>query len=490
MKKRFSIGTKMYLFVIVTILMSAIALCTMSYMISVNQIDTYYKRITINNALNAVTLMDAGYLKRLRTVAESEEFQSLRDRAEEEDDESKVIEYLKGQGLWEQYVTEREKLRTYVANMKDIKYLYVIAWGDIGADHDMYVLDSDSVKVYETGYYELREPEFENTDPNNIIDPVISNGDWGWLCSGYAPVRDENGNVVCHVGCDVDMEDVIHERWVNVTYMAIGAFLITAIVLAGSFVFINRTVISPLKDLTTELKNFSPKADQDYEASGVVDLNIHSHDEIEDIYKAIQTMQIRIIDSVNDINVIRSDKQRVERDMREKEREIGEISREAYRDSLTGVGNKTAYTRKIKEFDGRIKNGFKDLAIIMMDVNRLKIINDNYGHSYGDIYLKGCCHIFCDILKRSPIYRIGGDEFVAILTGEDYINRKEKLEELKRAFDASFRNNYSDPWMRFSAAVGISDYSPEDGTVEPVFERADRFMYEAKQQFKEENKTE
>ena len=487
MKKRFSIGTKMYLFIVVTVMLIAVGLCTISYMVNVSQIDTYYKRITINNAQNAVTLVDTGFVRQLRDVAKSEEYQALRDRAEEAEDEDMVIDYLKEKGLWDQYVTEREKLRQYVENMKDIKYLYIIEWGDIGADHDMYVLDSDDVEVYETGYYELREPEFEGTDPNNIIDPVISNGDWGWLCSGYAPIRDKDGNVVAHVGCDVDMEDVIHERWVSITYMAIGSLVITAIVLAFTILVVNKNVISPLKALTTELKNYSPKADQDYEASGVVDLDINSHDEIEDIYKAIRSMQIRIIDSINDIEAIRSDKQRVENDIRDKEREIGEITREAYRDSLTGVGNKTAYTRKVKEFDGRIENGFKDLAIIMMDVNRLKIINDNYGHAYGDLYLKGCCHIFCDVLKRSPIYRVGGDEFVAILTGEDYIKRDKRIEELKKAFDKSFRNNDTDPWLRFSAAVGISEYTPEDGTVEPVFKRADRFMYEAKQMFKEEN---
>ena len=487
MKKRFSIGTKMYVFVIVTVMLTAIALCTMSYMINVTQIDAYYKRITINNAQNAITLLDADFLKQLRDVAKSEEYQALRDKAEEAEDEDMVIDYLKEKGLWDQYVTERQKLRTYVNNMKDIKYLYVILWSDIGEDHDMYILDSDDVGVYETGYYEEREPEFEGTDPNNIIDPVINNGDWGWLCSGYVPIRDTDGSVICHVGCDVDMEDVMRERWVNVTYMAIGAIVITAIVLAGSIIFVNKTVISPLKEITSELKTFSPKVDHEYEASGVIDLDIRSHDEIEDIYKGIQSMQIRIIDSINDIAAIRNDKERVENDIRDKEREIGEISREAYRDSLTGVGNKTAYTRKIKEFDGRIGNGFKDLAIIMMDVNRLKIVNDNYGHAYGDLYLKGCCHIFCDVLKRSPIYRIGGDEFVAILTGEDYVHRSMRVEELERAFDRSFRNTSTDPWLRFSAAVGISEYSPEDGSVEPVFKRADRFMYEAKQKFKEEN---
>ena len=484
---KFSIGYKMYLFVIFTVLIAAFGVVALSYAINVDQIDTYFKRLTINNAQNAATLIDIDYMRELRAVAESDEYQAIREAAEEAEDEEMVIAYLQEKGLWDKYVEQRDILRTYVSNMSDIKYLYVVAWGEKGSEHDMYVIDADDVEVYETGYYEVREAEFEGVDPTRPIEPVINNGDWGWLCSGYYPVYDEDGNIVCHVGCDVDMEYVMSERSENLTLVIMGAFGLTAIMLAGAILFVGKVIVNPLSTLTREMKKYDPAPNKDYAASGVIDLDIKRKDEIGDIYHEIQNMQMRIVDYVNDITNIEKDKQKIEDSVKRKDKEIGEISKEAYRDALTGVGNKASYTRKSNELDSKIADGFTEFAIVMMDVNCLKMINDNHGHAAGDTYLKGCCHVICEILKHSPVYRIGGDEFVAVLTGDDYNNRAERVQELRDAFDRSFHRTDIDPWLRFSASVGIAEYDPSDKTVEVVFQRADKLMYEEKAGFKEEN---
>ena len=214
-QKRFAISLKMYIFIVSMILFVVIAVSALAYVINVSQLDGYFKRLTSNSAKNVAALMDVEFLKELRTLAESEEYQALRDQAEEEDDDTLVIAYFQEKGVWEKYQEERNKLITYVDNMEDVKYLYAIAWGSAEDKYDMYLMDADDVPFYETGYYEEREAEFEGTDPTKDIAPVISKGDWGWLCSGYATVRDENGEIVCHVGCDVGMEDVMKARMQN-----------------------------------------------------------------------------------------------------------------------------------------------------------------------------------------------------------------------------------------------------------------------------------
>ena len=98
--------------------------------------------------------MDKAFLKELREAAASEEFQAIRDRAEEADDDSMVVEYLMDHGLWEKYEAQRGALINYINNMDDVKYIYAIVWGDANDDHDMYLLDADDVPFYETGYYE------------------------------------------------------------------------------------------------------------------------------------------------------------------------------------------------------------------------------------------------------------------------------------------------------------------------------------------------
>ena len=191
-------------------------------------------------------------------------------------------------------------------------------------------------------------------------------------------------------------------------------------------------------------------------------------------------MQTRIVDYINDITAIRQDKEKAEE-------EIGEISREAYKDSLTGVGNKSAYNRKVSEIDYELGDTLNEVAIVMMDVNLLKMVNDNYGHAAGDSYLCGCCHSICDIFKHSPVYRVGGDEFVAILLGEDYKNREERLSELRSAFDRTFHDMDVEPWLRYSVSAGMAEYSYQDENIESVFRRADKLMYEDKMSFKKNN---
>ena len=272
-KGRFTIGAKMYIFITATVLIAAAGVCVLSFLISVDQIDTYFKRLTTNNARNYATLADIEFIAELREAAESDEYQALRDRAEEEEDESLIQEYLEEKGLWEKYEEERGKMITYVENMEDIEYLYIVAWGETGEPLDMYILDADDVPLYETGYYEDREAEFEGVDYTKTIDPVINNGDWGWLCSGFEPVYDDSGKLVCHIGCDVAMEEVMQERYTNLTFMILSAVFVTAVILIGSIVFINKSVVKPLKAITSEMKKFNPAPGSDYKSAGVIDLD-------------------------------------------------------------------------------------------------------------------------------------------------------------------------------------------------------------------------
>ena len=113
-------------------------------------------------------------------------------------------------------------------------------------------------------------------------------------------------------------------------------------------------------------------------------------------------------------------------------------------------------------------------------MNSLKLINDTQGHEAGDSYLIRACHLICNSFKHSPVYRIGGDEFVAILSGDDYDNREEHLRVLN-----GMMSPYSDslplPPEYVSIACGIAVYdSNTDSTVADVIKRADEAMYKDK----------
>ena len=145
------------------------------------------------------------------------------------------------------------------------------------------------------------------------------------------------------------------------------------------------------------------------------------------------------------------------------------------------------FNRKADELSAMISDGTAEFAVAMVDLNDLKRINDQLGHKAGDMYINGCCHIICDVFKHSPVFRIGGDEFVAILMGVDYQNRDTLIQQIKAEFSKCYSDIQKPLYQRYSAAVGLAVCMPEDATFEYVFRRADKAMYADKMVFKKKN---
>ena len=165
--------------------------------------------------------------------------------------------------------------------------------------------------------------------------------------------------------------------------------------------------------------------------------------------------------------------QRGSRALLEEERKIAE------RDSLTGVGNKYAYTQKGKEVDDDIRSGhILPFALVVCDLNGLKQVNDTQGHAAGDNYIREASQLICDLYKHSPVYRIGGDEFVVFLEGADYGQRSELLESLNSRMAENAKTG------GVVIAAGMAEYQPRDSQLFDVFSRADSRMYERKKQLK------
>ena len=153
----------------------------------------------------------------------------------------------------------------------------------------------------------------------------------------------------------------------------------------------------------------------------------------------------------------------------------------ARRDELTGTKNKTAYTELERSVQADIDSGDQKepFAIVVCDTNNLKYINDTKGHKAGDEYIRASAKLLCDIFAHSPVFRIGGDEFVVFLRGDDFSAREELMEELR----CRVLENLVDDGPII--ACGLSEYAAgEDKDVSAVFARADRRMYENKQKLK------
>ena len=152
------------------------------------------------------------------------------------------------------------------------------------------------------------------------------------------------------------------------------------------------------------------------------------------------------------------------------------------KDALTHVKNRSAYIDMEMKIDKEMKKDRDyQFAIAMFDINNLKLVNDEYGHEIGDQYIVGACQMICSIFKCSPVYRIGGDEFVVVLCGSDYSARESLLDELQKLMK-SLKTKDIPIYEKYSVASGLAVYNPQyDKAVSDVFTRADEAMYTNKQ---------
>ena len=150
-------------------------------------------------------------------------------------------------------------------------------------------------------------------------------------------------------------------------------------------------------------------------------------------------------------------------------------------DALTGVRNKHAYIDIEEKVNSSIRNG-EDLqfAITVFDVDSLKEINDRLGHKAGDLYLQKAARMICDSFKHSPVFRVGGDEFVAFSRGHDY----EIIDEIFKSFgELNLKNEKNGDVV---VSFGMARYKGEKDIAD-VFDMADKVMYKNKQKYKKKS---
>jgi len=152
----------------------------------------------------------------------------------------------------------------------------------------------------------------------------------------------------------------------------------------------------------------------------------------------------------------------------------------AHHDVLTGLPNKNLLMDRLRQAMKHAKREESNLALLFLDLDRFKEINDTYGHDIGDRLLQKIAkRLSSCIREEDSLARIGGDEFVLILPETNQIDVLVVIRKIFRAMEKAYRVNNIDIYTTFS--IGISTY-PQDGkTPEILLRNADTAMYKAKE---------
>lgn len=161
---------------------------------------------------------------------------------------------------------------------------------------------------------------------------------------------------------------------------------------------------------------------------------------------------------------------------------VHDLRSQAQQDKLTGVKNVTAFDEKMLQLDRQILAGTcPPFSLVMVDMNGLKQINDTYGHEKGNLAIQAMVKTICDLYKHSPVYRIGGDEFLVVVQNVDFDNQDTIWRQLVPYLHR--RNDSAEPWLELSFSAGRAQYEPDvDQSCKEVFRRADAAMYKVKRQ--------
>ena len=390
------------------------------------------------------------------------------------------------------YVTYRQEYWMHIfestgENFDVIYTYYLVPTGE--EEHVYYIIDPvPGIKNIDgKDYIELDDDVYEATEQHKHLWQALKTGKftpgydvfdnkYGRTYACYYPLIIEDVTIGV-VGAEVEIESVNNAIFTN----AVRQTIIMAILMAVfggilSFV-IGSKYIKRLLDLKEDVVYFTETRD----ASVVdrVNSRIKGNDEIHDLAVQISIMISSISIYMNSL----IEKNRLLTEAQDKIRTVNEL---ANRDALTGIRNKTSYDEEVKKIERQIANeGFEKFGIAMVDLNYLKVINDTYGHEKGNIAIRKICMIVCKNFAHSPVFRVGGDEFVVILENEDYENAVELVEKFRNMLDEIARDSFLEPWEKVSAAIGWTLYdSKSDAGVTNVFKRADDLMYEDKKAMK------
>ena len=321
-------------------------------------------------------------------------------------------------------------------------------FGVVGMDFDYTVLTDKihEMKIYENGFAHL---EYEGNvvhDENHSENINVHKND-----EKYLRVSRElkNGMTLVLSASYDDIRAIRYEIALKILFVV----LLLAVLFSLIAIITVKRIVSPLKALTDASVKLS-NGDYDVEI-------IHS-----------DTCEIKLLSTAFE---------NMTQNLKEHEKLQHFL---AYRDSLTGLRNTNSYKAWVNDFDKEIENENSTFGVIVFDINYLKETNDRFGHDAGNKLIVKAAGIISGIFKRSPVFRIGGDEFLVILKNRDF----EEVEELLKKFDEECLNEsitVDGEVISVSVAKGFAEYNAEkDSAFVDVFNRADDAMYENKRGIK------
>ncbi|RKM61893.1 sensor domain-containing diguanylate cyclase [Butyrivibrio sp. CB08] len=359
---------------------------------------------------------------------------------------------------------------TYFQDNIELEYIYCIK--QVGEREFVFSVDPTVEDPGEFGTPIVYTDALYNASKGQAdVDDDPYHDSWGSFYSSYSPVFDSKGEVAGIVAADFSVD--WYQNKIRLMSLIVGAFVATAfafsILIAILIATQYKKYFLKLTDKMNELSNgidtlineALPGVDTREDSQITkTDKNVNMSDAMEVLGEKIGVMQMRL------------------------SRQIENIRSNAYVDALTGLNNRNSYIEYLQILEKKIAEDANYIfSVVVFDINQLKVINDDYGHDTGDRLIESIAGDIKVAFAGGRIYRVGGDEFVAILEEADLSDRIATLREIvaRKNKEAPITHN---PDLDIGVSLGCATYDPKmDRTYSEVFNRADDAMYADKREF-------
>ena len=350
--RRRSMQLKLNALVIISILAVALGLVMISYYFFCQRVDNEYYSSLERASKACASNFPPDELMYFWKAVNTEEFRKIQEQAAEAGDEQIIEEWLKSKpGFYfydgffsesseesedtvqnqeedqaEELTADDERAWTLFDDYQQIQYSLTAitqyfnvdcAYYQIDVDGVTYnIADSDENLLY-VGTVETPIEEFSAYTDNADVPPTVHRSVYGWLCTAMKSIRDaETEEVVACAGVDIDMTEIMRVRYLFLRQSLLFVAILLVIAILSSVAVLRRTAIRPLQQLANATAKFAEKEDKRITKEDVLHLDLHSNDEISDLYREIQSMENRIVDNMEHITIAAAEKERVSTELR------------------------------------------------------------------------------------------------------------------------------------------------------------------------------
>ena len=361
--------------------------------------------------------------------------------------------------IWKSFKTFQEQV--------ELRYIYGIR--DMGGKKFTFTIDPTLEDPGEFGEpVAYTDALYQASLGTPSVDKEPYEDNWGRFYSAYSPVLNSDGKVAGIVAVDIDAnwyEDQLRGNVYTTAVVCLISLLAGAAIVLFVIAKVRKRFFSISEEMSRLGEDVESLAGELRLASGAGRYNERMLD-----FKPKYNDEFELLESK--LHFIRDELKQYINDAREM----------AYTDALTGLGNRTAYFEEINRLDAQIVAGTANFSVAVFDINGLKKANDNLGHEFGDLLIKTIVGILKDCVAEGNLYRIGGDEFVAIAQNSENDFFEKAFALIDRALsDRGGVLRDGEKQAPLAVSKGAAVYQKgADKRYNAVFHKADSVMYDDK----------